>query len=164
VGIENSTATWLAPNDSPFVENVACPLPLRVTAEPTGELFTKNCTWPAGTAVDGALAKTVAVKVTVWPLVEGFAEDVSVVSVDARSTVREDSAEVLDRKEGELGVYEAAMPYGDSPTPNVFVVNVATPLPFSITVPSPVNCTEPVGTLSDGGDVVTVAVKVICWP
>jgi hypothetical protein len=60
-------------------------------------------------ALDGALAATVAVKFTDWPLVEGFAEEPRVVVVVAGLTVSVENGELLAEKEGESGLYSALM-------------------------------------------------------
>ncbi len=54
-------------------------------------------TVPVGTAVPGALATTVAVKVTVWPWVDGLSEEVTELVVESLFTVwvRADEALVL---------------------------------------------------------------------
>jgi hypothetical protein len=52
----------------------------RVTAEPTGEPLTLNCTVPVGVD-EPVVGETVAVKVTDTPKVEGFCEEASSVVV-----------------------------------------------------------------------------------
>src|SRR5438874_132341 len=54
--------------------------PLRATAAPKFALSTTNRTEPAGGVMPEA-GQTVAVKLTLWPVVEGLAEEVSTVVV-----------------------------------------------------------------------------------
>ena len=71
------------PEDKDFEDSVLVPS-LKVTV-------------PVGTAVPGALATTVAVKVTVWPCFDGLSEDVTELVVESLFTVwvRVDEALVL---------------------------------------------------------------------
>jgi hypothetical protein len=46
----------------------------------------KNFTWHVGVPLPGALAATVAVKVTAWPNAEGLAEELTVVVVGSALT------------------------------------------------------------------------------
>ena len=71
------------PEDKDFEDSVLVPS-LKVTV-------------PVGTAVPGALAPTVAVKVTVWPWVDGLSEEVTELVVESLFTVwvRVDEALVL---------------------------------------------------------------------
>jgi hypothetical protein len=71
------------PEDKDFEDSVLVPS-LKVTV-------------PVGTAVPGALATTVAVKVTVWPWVDGLSEEVTELVVESLFTVwvRVDEALVL---------------------------------------------------------------------
>ena len=71
------------PIDRDEVMNVAVPL-FRVTGEPRLLIPSLNCTVPpVGIPEPGGTAETVAVKVTVWPKDEGFAEDETLVEVRA---------------------------------------------------------------------------------
>lgn len=71
------------PEDKDFEDSVLVPS-LKVTV-------------PVGTVVPGALATTVAVKVTVWPWVDGLSEEVTELVVESLFTVwvRADEALVL---------------------------------------------------------------------
>jgi len=71
------------PEDKDFEDSVLVPS-LKVTV-------------PVGTAVPGALATTVAVKVTVWPWVDGLSEEVTELVVESLFAVwvRVDEALVL---------------------------------------------------------------------
>jgi hypothetical protein len=61
-----------------------------VTGEPKLLLSTTNCTLPVGAAFDPAEPSlTVAVKVTDWPLPDGFKDDATVVEVAAAVTVKD---------------------------------------------------------------------------
>ena len=66
---------WL-PLDSADVVKLACPL-LSV-AEPSAVAPSLNVTVPVAVPL---LAATLAVKVTAWPTVDGFADEVNVVAV-----------------------------------------------------------------------------------
>ena len=71
------------PEDKDFEDSVLVPS-LKVTV-------------PVGTAVPGALATTVAVKVTAWPCFDGLSEEVTELVVESLFTVwgRADEALVL---------------------------------------------------------------------
>ena len=66
------------------VVNVAIP-PLRVPV-PIGLPPSRKVTAPIGVPAPGAIAETVAVKVTDWPNTDGFADEVTVVAVFALFT------------------------------------------------------------------------------
>jgi hypothetical protein len=142
---------------------VACPVALTATGAPTGFPFTLNCTVPVVTrAVDGDTAATVAVRVATWPKADGFAEELRVVAVAAALTMWFNVSALLAAKEDELGAYAAVT--ASSPGPNV-PPKVACPLPLTATgaptgFPFTLNCTVPVGTVADAGEVATVAVRV----
>jgi hypothetical protein len=68
------------------VEKVAWPEPLSATAGCELPSMT-NCTFPEGVPPPGAFAVTVAVKVTLWPRIDGFRLDTTVVVVSALLTV-----------------------------------------------------------------------------
>jgi len=72
---------------------VAVP-PERVTADPKGALSSVNWTVPAGVPEPGATAPTVAVNATDWPNTDEFAEEATVVVVEALFTTW-DSGEAL---------------------------------------------------------------------
>ena len=59
------------------------PAGLSVTGVPKSTPSTANCTVPVGGAAEPELLVTVAVKVTDWPVTEGFADDVTAVEVAA---------------------------------------------------------------------------------
>ena len=67
---------------SAVVENVATPEPLRVPV-PMVVAPSLKVTLPVGVPVAGETGLTVAVNVTDWPYVEGLADVVTVVVVDA---------------------------------------------------------------------------------
>lgn len=75
-------------------ERVACPDAFKVL-EPSVRVPSLKVTVPVGTAVPGALATTVAVKVTDWPLCDGLSEEVTVVVVPSLFTVWVKVEEVL---------------------------------------------------------------------
>jgi hypothetical protein len=105
---------------------------------------------------------TVAVNVTDWPYVEGFGAAVRAVEVVAVDTVWVSVLEVLVAKVG-APLYWATT--GWAPMVKVLVLNVATPLPLRLTVPtfdpSMLKVTDPVGVPAPD---VTVAVNVTDWP
>jgi hypothetical protein len=68
------------------VEKVAWPEPLSATAGCELPSMT-NCTFPEGVPPPGAFAVTVAVKVTLWPKIDGFKLDATAVVVSALLTV-----------------------------------------------------------------------------
>ena len=68
------------------IERVACPDAFKVL-EPSVLLPSLNVTVPPGIAVPGALATTVAVKVTDWPFLDGLREEITVVVVASLFTV-----------------------------------------------------------------------------
>jgi len=59
------------------------PAGLSGTGVPKLTPSTTNCTVPVGGAAEPELLVTVAVKVTDWPVTEGFADDVTAVEVAA---------------------------------------------------------------------------------
>ena len=67
-------------------ERVACPDAFKVL-EPSVLVPSLKVTVPVGTAVPGALATTVAVNVTDWPLCDGLSDDVTPVVVASLFTV-----------------------------------------------------------------------------
>ena len=78
------------------VMNVAVPLELRGTVARAFEP-SLNAIDPVGAPAPGATTLTAAVKVTDWLRVEGFADELSVVAVEALFTVW-DIAEELELK------------------------------------------------------------------
>ena len=76
------------------IERVACPDAFKVL-EPSDLLPSLKVTGPVGIAVPGALATTVAVKVTSWPLFDGLSDEVTVVVVASLFTVWVKVEEVL---------------------------------------------------------------------
>ena len=68
------------PAVSDEVENVATPLPFKVTGEPRFVPLSLNCTVPVGVP---AVDETVAVKVTLCERFDGLGEEVTAVPVDA---------------------------------------------------------------------------------
>lgn len=108
--------------------------------------------------------ETCAVKFTDCPIGDGFAFEVSVVSVAAGPTVCANAAEVLVRK-WESPLYFAVSECEPSISGVVCVLKVATP-PDRLPLPSEVlpskKVTLPVGAPPYAG--VTVAVKVTTWP
>ncbi len=68
------------------VLNAAVPL-LNVTGDPRLLPPSWNCTVPVGVPDPGAIADTVAVKVTDWPLTDGLLFEITVVKVLAWLTV-----------------------------------------------------------------------------
>ena len=104
-------------------------------------------TVPIGVSDPGAVAATVAVKVTDWPNAEGLAEEATAVVVFAVFTVCVSAEEVLALKLP-LPPYAAVMEW--DPAVSAEVVSVATPeLLIAIALPSVVDpslkVTEPVG-------------------
>ena len=85
------------PATSDEMEQVATPLPFRATLlhPATGFTPSRKFTFPAGTAVEGAVAVTVAVNVTAWLTFEVAVEALKLVVVLALATVRGNAAEVL---------------------------------------------------------------------
>ena len=77
---------WL-PAESEDVLYVACPVPSRVTGEPSVIAPSLNVTVPFGVPDPGALVVTVAANVTVWLKYDGFRDDVTEVEVAALLTV-----------------------------------------------------------------------------
>jgi hypothetical protein len=124
----------------------------------------RNCTVPVAVPAPGEAADTVAVKVTVWPAVEGFGLVVTPVVVPARLTVTVAAADVLPR-------YAASPEYAavNEWLPGVSVVIaelVADPFTSETAPPtappSTKNCTVPVGV--PPADDETAAVNVTSWP
>lgn len=140
------------PEASVLVAKVALPAET-ATFEASVVAPSVNVTEPVGVP---ALLATVAVKVTDWPEVDGFAEDASVVEVVAFTVCV--SVAVL----GVPDVGVNVVPIVWLPAARVLVVNVATPLvtatPLARTVLPSLNDAVP-----DAAGV-TVAVKVMLWP
>ena len=65
------------------------PAGVSVTGEPKGLLSTAHWSVPVGGAAEPELLVTVAMKVTDWPVFEGFKEDETVVEVAAAVTVKD---------------------------------------------------------------------------
>src|SRR2546422_523714 len=139
-------------------------LPFTSVTTPSEVAPPLNVTVPVGTPVAGATALTVELKVTVWPTVEGFGEEVRLVLEFPAFTVCVRTADVL--------AANVAFPLNAAvrewlPTTRVVTSSEALPL-TSVTVPSAVapslNVTVPVGTPVAGGTGLTVAVNVTAWP
>ena len=77
--------------------NVACPEELSEPV-PRTVVPSRKVTVPVGTPDPGAFAVTVAVKVTLWPEIDGLADETIVVVVLAWPTVCVKAAEVLTVK------------------------------------------------------------------
>src|SRR4051812_25122902 len=82
------------PVESALVVNFATPVE-SIDAEPRRLAPSTKLTTPVGAVLPGELFDTVAVKVTLSPCVEGLADDVSAVDVDAAVTDCESGAELL---------------------------------------------------------------------
>ena len=121
-------------------------------------------TLPVGVPLPGAVAETVAVKVTAWPNTEGSVAETSEVVVFAWLTTWLKAVEVLDVK-------LASPPYDTVidwvATPRLEVVRLALP-PLRVAVPRELEpslkVTVPVGVPLPGAAAATVAVKVTDWP
>src|SRR5205809_738285 len=133
-------------------------LPLTSVTVPSVAAPSLNVTVPVGTP---APELTVELKVTVWPTVEGFGEEVRLVLEFPAFTVCVRTADVL--------AANVAFPLNAAvrewlPTARVVTLSEALPL-TSVTVPSAVapslNVTVPVGTPAPD---VTVALSVTVWP
>src|ERR1700676_4285798 len=142
------------------VDVVNAALPLLSVPVPSTVVPSLNVTDPVGVPVVNDF--TVAVKVTGFPCLEGFSEEVTVLDVAAFVTVSVSTAEVLPVK-------FASPPYTAviecDPTVSVDVVNAAFPA-LSATVASVVapslKITVPVGVPEVAA--FTVAVNVTAWP
>jgi len=143
------------------VEMLSEALPFTSVTTPSEVAPSLNVTVPVGTPVAGATALTVELKVTVWPTVEGFGEEVRLVLEFPAFTVCVRTADVL--------AANVAFPLNAAvrewlPTARVVTLSEALPL-TSVTVPSAVapslNVTVPVGTPAPD---VTVALSVTVWP
>src|SRR5688572_5803438 len=78
-----ATTLWL-PAVSVEVDVLVAVPPERVTGAPKLLSSTRNCTVPpVGVPVAGGTGATVAVKVTAWPVCDGFRDDATVVVVAA---------------------------------------------------------------------------------
>src|SRR5213592_4717589 len=139
-------------------------LPFTSVTTPSEVAPSLNVTVPVGTPVAGATALTVELKVTVWPTVEGFGEEVRLVLEFPAFTVCVRTADVL--------AANVAFPLNAAvrewlPTARVVTLSDALPL-TSVTVPSTVapslNVTVPVGTPVAGATAVTVELSVTACP
>jgi hypothetical protein len=154
--------TECAPSASVDVVNVATPAPFNVPVPSTVAPSIK-VTVPVGTPLPG-FCVTVAVKVTLVPTFTFAALAIRVVDVCARLTVTTTAFDVL-------AALFVSPPYTAviecCPTASVVVMNVASPEPFNVPVPSIVapsmNVTDPVGVVPPTGGV-TVAVNVMLVP
>jgi hypothetical protein len=121
-------------------------------------------TEPEGVPEPGAAAVTVAVKLTVWPVADGFGAEVSVVTLPSWCTVCTSTLDVLPVK-FTSPAYTTLIE--SLPTARAEVVKVAWP-PESVPVPrvaTPfLKVTAPVGVPEPGAPALTVAVKVTDWP
>src|SRR5207245_2016749 len=139
-------------------------LPLTSVTTPSEVAPSLNVTVPVGTPVAGATALTVELRVTVWPTVEGFGEEVRLVLEFPAFTVCVRTADVL--------AANVAFPLNAAvsewlPTARVVTLSEALPL-TSVTVPSVVapslNVTVPVGTPAAGVTVALVVTDVTTGP
>lgn len=80
-----------------LVVNVALPELLSVP-EPSGTLRAKNVTVPVGVPLPGALAETVAVKVTLWPKTAVAADDLTGSVVGSSLTFWANGVDIVPRK------------------------------------------------------------------
>src|SRR5579872_153561 len=144
------------------VESVAWPEDK--VLEPSDLVPSLKVTLPVGTAVPGALATTVAVKVTDWPWVDGLSDEVTELVVPSLFTVWVRTEEVLPVK---LVLPPSTAVMECDPTVRVEVVKVALPLPSRVPVPKVelpfLKVTVPLGTPLPGAVAVTGAVKVTGW-
>ena len=138
------------------VDSVACPalsVPVPMVVVPS-----RNATVPVGVE----LPLTVAVKVTVWPAVDGFTDEITTVLVGTPFTVCVNAAETLLAK---VASPEYVAVIECEPALNV-LESVAWPPALSVLVPIVVppsrNATEPVGV--PGELLLTVAVKATDCP
>ena len=144
------------------VDNVAMP-PTPTVPVPRLVAPSKNVTVPDGLPAPGAIAATVAVKVTDCPNTDGFGAEVRLVVVPVLLTTWVGSVPLLPLK-------LPSPPYTAEtvcePIDNDDVLNVATP-PLDATavgVPSIVKVTIPVGVPTPGSIGAIVAVKVTLCP
>jgi hypothetical protein len=109
---------------------------------------------------------TVAVKLTDWPKIEGFVEEVRVVVVAMPEglIVTETALDVLTVK---LESPRYCAVSESVPTGSVVVMRIAE-LPLRLAVPREVvptkNCTEPIGVPAPGATTAMVTVSVTGWP
>jgi hypothetical protein len=119
-----------------------------------------NVTAPVGVVVSEV---TMAVKVTVWPLNDGFTDDFTVVALVVWVTVCDRAADVLFAV-SESPLYVALI--DNNPAGSVFVVAVTSPVLLTVPDASHVvpllKTTVPVG--AEAAVEVTVAVNVTAWP
>jgi hypothetical protein len=152
------------PAASVEVVNVAWPETFSVPV-PRLVAPSRKVTVPVGVPAPGAFTVTVAVSVTACPNTEGFAEEATVVAVDALFTVSLDAADVLVLKLLSPP-YTAVIEW--VPTASRAVVNVAWRAAFTVPVPRVVvpskKVTVPVGVPAPGALAVTVAVNVTARP
>jgi len=133
-------------------------VPVPIVARPS-----LNVAVPVGVPAPGAVAATVAVKVTDWPYTEGFALELRVVVVSALFTVWVSTALVLALKP-EAPEYSAVIECVPTVSPDVLKLAwpaLSVPVP-SVVVPS-LKVMVPVGVAVPLVGV-TVAVKVTDWP
>src|SRR4051812_1793992 len=123
-----------------------------------------NVTDPVGVPAPGAVAETVAVKMTCCPKTLGFAEEASAIPVKALLTVCA-TAEEVEPTKSELPPYTALIVW--EPTVSDAIEKFAPPphdaLPILVVAPS-LNVTDPVGVPAPGAVAETVAVKMTCCP
>jgi hypothetical protein len=154
---------WLT-TDKDEVVKVAWPELLRVPV-PRAVLLSMKVTLPFGVPVPGVTVLIVAVKVTDWPYMDGLADDVTEVDVDACFTVWVNADEVLGVKL-ESPLYTAVTEW--LATDKTEVMNVAWSLLLRVPVPSMVvpslKVTVPVGVPAPGDTALTLAVKVSDCP
>src|SRR5439155_1301539 len=125
----------------------------------------KNVTVPVGVPLPGAVAFTVAVNVTACPTTAGFADDATVVVVDALPMVWLSAADVLPVKPVSPAYCAVIV---CAATARELVASVAWRAAFSAPAPSDVapskNVTVPVGVALPEATAFTVAVNVTACP
>src|SRR2546430_4589354 len=147
-----------------MVVNVAEPLikvPLPRLVAPS-----LNETVPVGVPAPGALAETVAVKVTDWPKTDGLADDVTTVVVASLFTVCVNDGEALPVKlpSPRYDALMAVVPTGSELIGGLIAVPPANATGAPRLAAPAKNCTLPVGLPAPGGIAFTVAVNVTAWP
>jgi hypothetical protein len=179
--------TWLNPDDvlvlklpsPPYTAVIVCvatlsPLVLKVAWPPLSVPVPKvippslNVTVPPGVPLPGALALTVAVKVTPWPHTDGLAEELTLVVVLAGLTVWFNGAPVLSLPLKLLSPLYTAVTVWPATESEVMAPLVALP-PLTLTglpkaVPSIENWTVPVRVPAPGDTALTLAVKLTACP
>jgi len=159
----SAVIVWLPTLSELIAPLVALP-PLKLTGLPKSTPSILNCTVPPGVPDPGALALTVAAKVTLWPNTEGLADEVTLVLVSALFTSCVIAPDVLVLKLPSPP-YTAVIEW--LPTASEEMFNVATPplnVPVPIVVTPSLNVTVPLGVPDPGALALTVAVKITFCP